>query len=378
MKRNPLTVLSAATLVAGALLLTYRGPAQASADRLSLAGRWRFQLDREDAGLRERWFERTLPDQITLPGALPAQGVGDDVSVNTRWTGGIVDKSWYTEPEYEPYRRPGNVKVPFWLQPEKYYVGAAWRQRDVRVPDSWRGRRVVLSLERPHWETRVWVDGRFLGANTSLSTPHTYDLGLLSPGSHTLTIRVDNRLVIDVGENSHSVSDHTQGNWNGIVGRIDLEATAPVWIEDLQVFPDAAKESVAVKGRIGNATGQPGSGAVRTARRRSRRAGNVRAASPAILTSVSWQAQGGSFETRIPLHGAPKLWDEFAPSLYHVEASLVAHNESKVASFGFRNLATQGSQFLLNGRKIFIRGTLECASSPGPVTRRRIWTLGGS
>jgi hypothetical protein len=363
MKRNPLTALSAATLVA-ALILGFCGTAEAAADTISLAGRWRFQLDPQDSGLRERWFERSLRDHVTLPGALPAQGIGDDVSVDTRWTGGIVDKSWYTAPEYAAYRRPGNVKVPFWLQPEKYYAGAAWYQRDVRLPESWRGHRVMLSLERAHWETRVWVDGRLEGTNNSLSTPHTYDLGLLPPGDHTLTIRVDNRLVIDVGENSHSVSDHTQGNWNGIVGRIDLDATAPVWIEDLQVFPDAAHQSVKVKGRIGNATGQPGNGTVRLRVDEAVERGAFGSLPPAPEISVSWQAEGGSFETTIPLHGTPKLWDEFTPHLYNLEARLVEQDTWKVVLFGFRDVTTEGTQFLVNGRKTFIRGTLECAIFP--------------
>ena len=78
------------------------------------------------------------------------------------------------------------------------------------------------------------------------------------PGRHRLTIRVDNRLVVDVGVNSHSVTDHTQGNWNGIVGRIELAATPPVWVDDLQVFPHVATRSASVTGRIGNATGRPG------------------------------------------------------------------------------------------------------------------------
>ena len=61
--------------------------------------------------------------------------------------------------QYAKYRQPGNIKVPFFLQPEKHYVGAAWYQRDVDIPAAWQGKRVVLSLERPHWETRVWLDG---------------------------------------------------------------------------------------------------------------------------------------------------------------------------------------------------------------------------
>src|SRR5579859_3384480 len=182
----------------------------AEPDHLSLAGRWRFELDRQKAGLEQKWFDRKLAGELNLPGSLPEQGIGDDVTVDTKWTGDIVDKSWFTAPEYAKYRQPGNIKVPFWLQPDKYYAGVAWYQRDIEIPGGWSTKRVVLSLERPHWETRVWLDDKALGSNDSLSTPHDYDLGLgLAPGRHRLTIRVDNGLVVDIGVNSHSISDHT-------------------------------------------------------------------------------------------------------------------------------------------------------------------------
>ena len=297
--------------------------AAAQSDHISLAGQWRFQLDRENAGIREQWFERSLPDKIRLPGSLPAQGIGDDVSVETKWTGDIVDKSWFTAPEYAEYRKPGNIKVPFWLQPEKYYVGAAWYQRDIEIPPDWQGKRVVLTLERPHWETRVWVDGRQLGSNNSLSTPHEYDLGTaLAPGKHRLTIRVDNGLVVDVGVNSHCVTDHTQGNWNGIVGDISLRATPAVWIEDVQVYPQVATKSVVVRGKIGNATGQAGQGTVSllvglkaTPKGRRELVGRF---DPDKQMPVTWDERGGSFEATLPVGGVkdPQTWDEFNPELY--------------------------------------------------------------
>jgi len=56
-------------------------------DSLSLAGKWRFQLDRADAGVTERWFDRSLGGRIKLPGALQNQGFGDDITVETRWMG---------------------------------------------------------------------------------------------------------------------------------------------------------------------------------------------------------------------------------------------------------------------------------------------------
>jgi len=318
----------------------------------SLSGEWRFALDRADAGGGERWFGRALPDKIKLPGSLPGQGVGDPVTTNTAWVGGIVDRSWFTAPGFEQYRQPGNVKIPFWLQPETYYAGAAWFQRDVEVPKHWQGQRVVLSLERPHWETRVWLDGRIIGTNDSLSTPHEYDLGRLAPGRHTLTIRVDNRVIVDIGENSHSITDHTQGNWNGIVGEISLRPTPPVWLADLQIFPHLATRSATVTGNIGNLTGTNGEGKIKF-QLNGQSAGTI---------AASWTTNGGHFTGEIPLGDHPVLWDEFHPALQLLTAGL-GEDERRV-TFGLREIATQGTQFTINGRKTFFRGTLECCIFP--------------
>lgn len=321
-----------------------------------LSGPWRFQLDRSDEGLQARWFEKTLPDRVNLPGTLSAQGVGDEVSVNTEWTGEIVDRSFFTDPEYAPYRQPGNIKIPFWLQPDRYYAGAAWYQRDIVIPPIWKGKRVVLLLERPHWETRLWVDGKSMGSNSALAVPHQYDLGTaLVPGKHTLTLRVDNRLIVDIGVNSHSISDHTQGNWNGIAGLIELNATAPVWIDDLQLFPHVQSKSVTVQGRIGNRTGKAGKGTLSLL---------IKPGSIQQQDEVAWNHQGGSFKVEIPLGPSAKTWDEFDPSLYWLTATLKENQDSRTIQFGLREIATNGTQFVLNGRKIFIRGTLECAIFP--------------
>jgi hypothetical protein len=348
--------LTSASVVLTQVLLT---PVAFAGAPISLAGTWRFQLDREDVGLNERWFARTLPGKVRLPGSLPAQGIGDPVTVDTQWTGEIVDRSFFTAPAYSPYRQPGYVKVPFWLQPQKYYAGATWYQRDCEVPKAWQGMRVVLTLERPHWETRVWVDDRLIGTNQSLSTPHEFDLGQLAPGKHRLSIRVDNRMIIDVGPNSHSVSDHTQGNWNGIVGRMELSATPLVWIEDLQVYPHPTTKSASVKGRIGNATGGSGRGLVKLV-------GEplddlVRARQKNL--EVSWSADGGFFETEFDLGNRAKPWDEFNPTLCQMDATIDGKHIKSV-TFGLRDITTQGTQFLFNGRKLFIRGTLECCIFP--------------
>jgi hypothetical protein len=340
-------------------------PARAG-EALDLAGPWRLGEDREDRGLQENWQERPLAghDTIRLPGLMQAQGKGDFVNENTRWTGEIVDRSWFTAPEYAKYRQPGNVKIPFWLQPDRHYVGAAWYQRSIEVPASWAGRRLTLVLERPHIETRAWLDGRPLGTCNSLSTPHRYVLGTdVAPGTHRLTVRVDNRLVVDVGINSHSVSDHTQGNWNGIAGRIALEAGPALWIEELRVTPHVRTRSATVSGRIGNATGRPGQGALTLAVELP--AGEKRNSLVPQLGLASWTEQGGSFSEEVALGFGAPLWDEFSPALYRVTTTLNSDPSTAwTASFGLREIDTDGTQFRINGRKTLFRGTLECAIFP--------------
>ncbi|MCB0031665.1 MAG: hypothetical protein KDE28_27325, partial [Anaerolineales bacterium] len=177
---------------------------------IDLSGRWGFELDREDQGMVQGWWQRALAQEIQLPGILQAQGYGDEVTPETEWIGNIIDRDYFTEERYAPYREAGNVKFPCWLTPDKYYMGAAWYQREVEIPAAWAGKRLTLFLERSHWESRVWWDDVELGSDLSLGTPHVYALdGAVTPGKHRLTVRVDNRMIVDVGPNAHSMSDHT-------------------------------------------------------------------------------------------------------------------------------------------------------------------------
>ncbi len=331
-----------------------RGMSAPTAESRSLAGTWRLQLDRDDAGVQERWFEGSLKEAIQLPGALQNQGFGDDIAVETSWTGDVGAERWLSGPQYARYRQPGNIKVPFFLQPSKHYVGVAWYQREIEIPQGWKGKRVVLTLERPHWETRLWLDSQPIGTNNSLSTPHVFHLGVgISPGKHRLTIRVNNNLLneINVGSWAHSVTDHTQGNWNGVIGRIALSAGPPIWLEDVQVFPDVKTKSARVEVRIGNATGKAGVGTVLIAGK---------------SFSAKWDEQGGSLQAQLALPSSAQPWDEFHPALQLLGIDLKSEvgEDRRTVRFGLREIGTEGKEFVLNGRKTFFRGTLECCIFP--------------
>lgn len=343
-------------------------PASGQSRKIDLAGVWQFQADPADEGVAGRWYLRTLAGSIRLPGSMAENGLGDDVGPDTKWTGGIVDRSWFTAPEYARYRQPGNVKVPFWLNPVKVYLGPAWYRRDTDIPPDWQGKRIVLELERCHWETRLWVDGREAGLRNSLGTPHVYDLsGLLTPGPHSLTLRVDNRIKdVDVGENAHSVTDHTQTNWNGVIGRLILSASSPVYIEDVQVFPDVKTRSASIRANVRNQSGRPFDGSIVF---RVRSLNDTGGAPAQVAVAVSAGKEVSRIETVVELGEKALLWDEFSPGLYELTAELSRGGaeppvDTRSVRFGLREFRPQGTRFAVNGRPVFLRGTLECCIFP--------------
>ncbi|HNS19636.1 MAG TPA: discoidin domain-containing protein [Sedimentisphaerales bacterium] len=345
------------TIQASSLVVSLLISVTTGADRIDLAGTWSVELDRQDRGETQKWFERDLPGKISLPGVLTAQGYGDPPSMQTPWVGNIK-QVWFKDPYYKQCQTPGNFKMPFWLQPDRYYAGAAWYQRRIEIPQDWQGKRVLLFLERCHWKTTVWLDGQLIGSNDSLGTPHVYELDAgVKPGRHRLTIRVDNRTIVPVGVDAHSASDHTQGNWNGIVGKIELRATDPVWIDDVRVDPNTADKTATVAISIRNLTQKPGDGTVTVAV-----AGQGQAAS----YPVSWSASGREAMCKYKMGDDCELWDEFHPVTYQMTVSLQGdgYADQAIVQFGMRQMGTQGTRITINGKPTFIRGTLECCIFP--------------
>ncbi len=345
------------TIQASSLVASLLISATTCANRIDLAGTWSVELDRQDHGEARKWFDRDLSGKIKLPGVLTAQGYGDPPSMQTPWVGNI-NQIWFNDPYYKQYQTPGNFKMPFWLQPDRHYAGAAWYQRRIEIPQDWQGKRIVLFLERCHWKTTVWLDGQLIGSNDSLGTPHVHELGAgVKPGTHRLTICVDNRMIVPVGIDAHSASDHTQGNWNGIAGRIELQTTDPVWIDDVRIYPNVKDKTATVQISIRNLTQQSGDGTLTVA---------VPKSGQAQSYPISWTASGREATCTYKMGDDCELWDEFHPVTYQMAVTLDGSGctDQATVQFGMRQMGTKGTQIAINDKPTFLRGTLECCIFP--------------
>ena len=121
------------------------------------------------------------------------------------------------------------------------YKGAARYSRTINIPKDWKKKPVELFLERtrPTW---VYVDGELVDSCNFISTPQRYLLPKkVKPGKHLLEIVVDNgRGVPDqVYGSSHAYTEDTQTNWNGIIGRIELQLASSADSKSAEVLAGA-------------------------------------------------------------------------------------------------------------------------------------------
>ena len=197
---------------------------------IDLSGTWQFAMDSAQVGMDKNWFAAPLPETVQLPGTMDEN-----------------DKGIPNENHNETMR----------LSREKTYEGWAWYQKEVTIDDSWNDKEIFLTLERTK-PSKVWVDRNFIGENSTILSAQKYNLtSALTRGKHTLTILVNNgeNSVPDGIKGSHAWTEHTQTNWNGIIGEIKIEATAKNYIKSLDITPDTEhKEAITAVSIFSNDT----------------------------------------------------------------------------------------------------------------------------
>lgn len=270
--------------------------------KIDLSGQWQVKLDAE----KQETMPQAYPETMTLPGTTSAAGLG--MPNPAKETGCLTDA----------YR----------------FEGAAWFMRTFTAGD-WTGEQTMLTLERTR-KTTVYLDGRPIGHQESLCTPHRYFLPPVHAGEHTLVIRVDNTDYPTRG--GHLTSPDTQSNWNGITGEISL-TVAHTLLTDLTVRPDLRRGCLRVHGHIIGALDGV--------------AGIVLPGQMEHLLPY----RGGVLNGECPLKGNEAFWDEAHPEIHTISIDL--DGDVYETTFGLRDVRTVGRRLLINGRETFLRGKVD-------------------
>lgn len=270
--------------------------------KIDLSGQWQVKLDAE----KQETMPQAYPETMMLPGTTSAAGLG--MPNPAKETGCLTDA----------YR----------------FEGAAWFMRTFTA-GNWTGEQTMLTLERTRKST-VYLDGRPIGHQESLCTPHRYFLPPVHAGEHTLVIRVDNTDYPTRG--GHLTSPDTQSNWNGITGEISL-TVAHTLLTDLTVRPDLRRGCLRVHGHI---IGAPD--------------GVAGIVLPGQMEHLL-PYRRGVLDGECPLKGNEAFWDEAHPEIHTISIDL--DGDVYETTFGLRDVRTLGRRLLISGRETFLRGKVD-------------------
>jgi hypothetical protein len=312
---------------------------------IDIAGDWTVQLDSTDIGLKNGWQNMAFKQLMKLPGTTDDAGLGVANTLKPS-----LDKLQMSH-----------------LTRKNSYLGAAWYTREITVPDNWKGEEFILKLERVIWQTKVWIDGKEVETEqNSLIAPHYFDLTkYLTVGKiNRITIRVDNRKLFDISVDNmaHAYTNETQIIWNGIIGKMEIEAFDVIRIANLQVKPDVSSAKAKLVFTLNNSTKKTAKGVltITAVNKKSKIAVET------LQKEVQVKALQSVVEVDYDMGKDAKLWSEFSPELYELKAELKAgKNKSQTSvDFGMRKFSKKGSVLTINGQPVFLRGTLECDIFP--------------
>jgi beta-galactosidase len=120
-----------------------------------------------------------------------------------------------------------------------HYAGKAWYRKTFTTNFTAEAKAFRLLFEAVSGESKVWLNGKYLGNNNSSYLPFQFFVNpfLKTGGKNTLVVCVDNSSRVGA-----------PWNWGGIRRPVTLLATNPVYIEGLHISPslDLATEKAVI------------------------------------------------------------------------------------------------------------------------------------
>jgi len=289
---------------------------------LSLNGDWQFIIDPYKMGYldyRQKPFDESASgkggfyDNITNPGKTKRAEYNFDYEPSL-----TVPGDWNSQ-----YERL------------EFYEGVLWYRRNFTVSLK-EDKRYFIHFGAVNYESHIYLNGKKLGVNKGGFTPFQFEVGdKLLDGDNFLVVMVDNTRKKDEVPTINT----DWWNYGGITRDVNLVETPESFINDYKVQL-AKNDATKIKGYI-ELDGSAGEE-------------SVVVQIPELKINQSYTADAsGKVSFEIPVKKI-QLWNPEFPKLYEVKIS--SSQDAVTDKIGFRTIATEGKNILLNGESIFMKG----------------------
>ena len=299
----------------------------------------------------------------------------------------LVNAGVYPEPLYGENNRPAKI-------PDSLSRTPFWYRTVVKVPKSYKNRRIWLNFEGINFSAQVWVNGLQVGSIKGAFTRGIFDISPIAKPDKKITLAVlvspqphpgtphEHTIHDGVGKNGGitaidgptflstigwdwlpAIRDRDTGIWQ----KVFLSASGPVVIKDPLVttnlpLPKVDSADVAVQVRLENGTDAPQKGMLKGS------FGDVSFEQGVEIPAKGSQVVKFDPKTTASLHVLnPKLWwpTGYGPqNLYRLKLSFVVdgkESDAREVGFGIRKITysvpdSENLTISVNGVKVFVRG----------------------
>ena len=346
---------------AHATFIPYASVEQMKADTKHYAEPWQ-QPDGTKAeyiNLNGTWKFKYVPGTSSGPGS--SEFYAKDLNDNS-WDTIRVPLSWemanYGKPVYTNVGYPFQDKAPNanvgW---EKYGVtdhnATGFYRRTINIPETWKDKRVFVHFDGVYSAAVVWVNGKYVGYSQSSNTDAEFDIT-------DFVITGDNQLSVRVYRWCDGSYLEGQDMWHlsGIHRDVYLVATPKVFVSDHYITSslnsDAKSGSMSVKLTVDNRNAVSANKTLQVSL--------LDRDGKEIATGTETYSGTAKAEKTVTFSGLSSLhpWSAEDPYLYTVVVSQKDENGAEEMAFstkyGFKTVTISGTQLLVNGKRIFVKG----------------------
>lgn len=295
-------------------------------ESMSLNGTWKYIVDPYETGYYD--YRREPRDQKPYPSSAEALFLG------------YQQKDPSERVEYN-FDKADNIRVPGdWnSQKEKlfYYEGSVWYYKAFDFALQRENHRQFIHFGAVNYEADVYLNGQKLGKHIGGFTPFGYEAtDKLKPKNNFIVVKVDNKR----GLEKVPTINTDWWNYGGITRDVQILNIPETYIEDYYIQLEEA-DSDYLKVRI-QLKGKESANKQITVKIKEAGVQEV------FTTNTQGLAEGKIKAKNI------KLWSPENPYLYSVTLELNSNLLSD--KIGFRTIATDKADILLNGKSVFLRG----------------------
>ncbi|MBT8269863.1 MAG: beta-glucuronidase [Bacteroidia bacterium] len=226
-----------------------------------------------------------------------------------------------------------------------YYEGTVWYKKsyDYALYDS--KDRLFVYFEASNYKTEVYFNGQKLGTHIGGFTPFNYEItNLLKDKDNFLVVKVDNKRL----KEGVPTLNTDWWNYGGLTRDVKLVETTANFVEDYHIQLNPANDK--------QVSGYVSLNGVDISRKKI----NINIAELDLNKELTTD-ENGFVEFEVQAENL-QYWSTEDPKLYDIK--IQTEEDELTDQIGFRSIQTKGSQILLNGEPIFLKGISIHEESP--------------